>query len=187
MPAMRIEPLTPPYSETVASYFDRIMPPGIPPLVLFRTLGVNERVLSRVMVGGLLDKGSISLRDRELVIDRTCFRCGSEYEWGVHVAFFGKKAGLSEADIRDLCTDNPEETDFSPREKLLLRLADELHATATVSEDLFRKIAREWSPPQIVELVVLAGLYHMISFATNAFTLPNEAFGVPFHPPLDHG
>ncbi|HEV7760231.1 MAG TPA: hypothetical protein VGO78_14620 [Acidimicrobiales bacterium] len=32
------------------------------------------------------------MRDREIVIDRTCARCGCQYEWGVHVAFFGDRA-----------------------------------------------------------------------------------------------
>src|SRR5689334_10005908 len=103
MPSPRIPPMEPPYSEPVAAALAKIMPPGVPPLLLFRTLAVNERVFSRFMAGGLLDRGSISLRDREIVIDRTCFRCGSEYEWGVHVAFFRERAGLSDADIADTC------------------------------------------------------------------------------------
>ena len=53
-----------------------IMPPGVDPLVLFRTLAVNERVFLRLMAGGLLDRGSITLREREIVIDRTCAPCG---------------------------------------------------------------------------------------------------------------
>ena len=34
---------------------------------------------------------ALSLREREIVIDRVCARCGCAYEWGVHVAAF---AGL---------------------------------------------------------------------------------------------
>lgn len=79
----RIAPLEPPYSPPVQAALDRIMPKGVPPLALFRTIAVNEPVFLRVMAGGLLDRGSISLREREIVIDRTCARCGSEYEWGV--------------------------------------------------------------------------------------------------------
>jgi hypothetical protein len=48
-----------------------------------------------VMAGGLLDRGSIGLRDRAIVIDRACARCGSEYEWGVHVALFAARVGLT--------------------------------------------------------------------------------------------
>jgi hypothetical protein len=94
----RITPVEPPFSEPVRAALDRIMPEGVPPLTLFRALAVNERVFLRTMAGGLLDRGSITLRDREIVILRTCARLGSEYEWGVHVSFFGGKAKLSAAD-----------------------------------------------------------------------------------------
>ena len=80
MSTPRIAPLEPPYPEPVQAALDRIKPKGVPPLALFRTLARNERVFLRLMAGGLLDRGSISLREREIVIDRTCARCGSEYE-----------------------------------------------------------------------------------------------------------
>src|SRR5216683_5978266 len=99
----RIAPLEPPYSPPVQAAVDRIMPKGVPPLALFRTLAVNERVFLRVMAGGLLDRGSISLREREIVIDRTCARCGSEYEWGVHVAFFAERVGLTPERVAATC------------------------------------------------------------------------------------
>jgi alkylhydroperoxidase family enzyme len=176
----RIVPAEPPYSDAVAAAFARVMPEGVPPLVLFRALAVNERVFLRVMAGGLLDRGSLSLRDREIVIDRTCFRCGSEYEWGVHVAFFGPRAKLTDAEIRDLCAADPDATSFGARERLLLRMCDELHATSTVSEALWSALRAEWSDEQLVELVVLAGQYHAIAYATNALRLPLEPFGARF-------
>jgi alkylhydroperoxidase family enzyme len=183
MTGARVAPMEPPYSEAVTAALARIMPEGVPPLVLFRTLAGNERVFSRLMAGGLLDKGSVSLRERELVIDRTCWRCGSEYEWGVHVAFFGERVRLTPEEVRGLCTDDPEATPFSPRERLLLRLCDELHASATVSDALWTELAREWTPPQLLELLVLAGYYHAISFLTNALRLPLESFGARFPSP----
>jgi len=176
----RIRPIDPPHTTAVAEAFARVMPDGQPPLLLFRALAANERVFLRVMAGGLLDRGSLTLRDRELVIDRTCFRCGSEYEWGVHVALFGARAKLTADEIRDLCAGDPDATAFSARDRLLLKLCDELHATATVGDALWAALAAEWSAEQLVELVVLAGLYHMISFATNAFRVPLEAFAARF-------
>jgi alkylhydroperoxidase family enzyme len=176
----RVPPVEAPYSETTAAWFGRIMPAGVEPLVLFRTLAVNERVFGRVMAGGLLDRGSITMREREIVIDRTTWRCGSEYEWGVHVAFFGARVGFGEDEVRGLCTDDPDATSFAPREKLLLRLCDELHRSATVEDGLWAELAREFTNEQLIELVVLAGLYHVISFATNAFGLAPEPFGARF-------
>ena len=181
--APRMAAAEPPYSEVAASWFQRIMPDGVDPLLLFRTLAVNERVFGRVMAGGLLDRGTITMREREIVIGRTTWRCRSEYEWGVHVAFFAARVGFGEEEIEGLCTENPSSTVFSLREKLLLRLCDELHATATVSEELWRDLVIEYGPEQLVELVVLAGLYHMISFATNAFAIPLEPFAARFPAP----
>ena len=180
MTSPRIQPTEPPYSAAVTAALARVMPPGVPPLTLFRALAVNERVFLRVMAGGLLDRGSLTLRERELVIDRTCFRCGSEYEWGVHVTFFGARVGLTADETRDLCAEDPRTTVFAPRERLLLQLCDELHATANVSDALWTALAKEWSPEQLVELVVLAGYYHLIAFATNALRLPLEPSGARF-------
>jgi len=180
MEAPRIAPAEPPYTEVAQQWLSRIMPEGVEPLLLFRTLAVNDRVFGRVMAGGLLDRGSITMREREIVVDRTTWRCRSEYEWGVHVAFFATRVGLGDGEIEGICSDDPDTTVFAPREKLLLRLCDELHATATVGEALWRELASEYSPEQLIELVVLAGLYHVISFATNAFALPLEPFGARF-------
>src|SRR5215470_20101774 len=94
----RIAPREPPFPPAVQARLDAVMQ-GAPPLVLFTTLARNPRVFERFMAGGLLDKGSITLREREIVIDRTTARCGSEYEWGVHVVFFAEAAGLSPAAI----------------------------------------------------------------------------------------
>ncbi len=84
----RIASARPPYSAEIQAAFDRIMPPGVSPLVLFTTLARDARLYERFRGGGLLDKGHLTLRQREVVIDRITALCGSEYEWGVHVAFF---------------------------------------------------------------------------------------------------
>ena len=89
---------------------------------------------------------------------------------------------LTADETRDLCADDASATVFAPKERLILRLCDELHATANVSDELWTALAREWSPEQLVELVVLAGHYHAISFATNAFRLPLEPLGARFPP-----
>lgn len=180
MALARVAALEPPYSEPVQAALDRIMPPGVPPLALFRTLAVNERVFLRLMAGALLDRGAVTLRDREIVIDRTCARCGSEYEWGVHVAFFAQRASLSADEIAATCAPGPEACAFSPRERLLLRLVDELHDGAQVSDDLWRALRAEWTDAQLIELIALAGFYHLISFVTNALRIPLEPHGARF-------
>src|SRR3954468_3092512 len=95
----RITSAEPPYEPQIAAALERIMPPGIEPLVLFRTMARSPRVFTKMFAGGLLDKGPLSLRQREIVIDRTTARLGAEYEWGVHIALFAAKVGLGETEI----------------------------------------------------------------------------------------
>ena len=90
----RVEPVVPPYPPELQAIFDRVMPPGVPPLSLFTTLARVPRVYERFRAGSLLDRGPLSLRHREIVIDRTCARCGCAYEWGVHVAFFAQRVAV---------------------------------------------------------------------------------------------
>lgn len=95
----RIEPAMRPYEDDMEKTLEKLMPPGVEPLVLFRTLARNPRVFRRFMAGGLLDKGTISMRERELAIDRACARCGGEYEWGVHIALFAERVGFGADEI----------------------------------------------------------------------------------------
>jgi alkylhydroperoxidase family enzyme len=180
MTSARIAPLEPPYSPPVQAALDRVMPAGVPPLALFRALAVNERVFLRVMAGGLLDRGTIGLREREIVIDRTCARCGSEYEWGVHVAFFGERVGFTPEQVAATCGREPEADAFPARERLLIRLVDALHDEAQVGDALWTALREEWTEAQLIELVALAGFYHLISFVTNALRIPPEPFGARF-------
>src|SRR5579863_1270042 len=95
----RIAPLEPPYEAEIQTQFDRIMR-GAPPLMLFRVMASNPRAWEKFRAGSLLDRGPLSLRDREIVIDRTCALNGCEYEWGVHVATFAEAAHLTGEQVR---------------------------------------------------------------------------------------
>ena len=156
------------------------MPPGLPPLALFTTLARNPRVFQRFMAGGLLDKGSITLREREIVIDRTTARCGSEYEWGVHVSMFANLAGLSDAQV-DATKNGPAgDTVWSRRESLLVSLVDALHDESQIGDTLWRQLKSEFGDEQLIECIVLVGYYHTVSFVTNALCIPPEEYAAKF-------
>ncbi len=176
----RIEPAARPYDDDMEKTLENLMPPGVEALVLFRTLARNPRVFRRFMAGGLLDKGSIPLREREIVIDRTCARCGGEYEWGVHIAFFGEKAGFGPAEIAATVAPGADADCWSLRERLIIRLVDQLHETSTIDAELWRALAAEFSDDQLLEMIVLTGFYHMVSFTVNATKLPMESYAARF-------
>src|SRR5271169_295422 len=92
----RMAPATAPFGEVIQGLLDKTMPPGMAPLSLFTTLARDERLFVKFFSGGLLDRGHLTLRQREIVIDRTTALCRSEYEWGVHVVIFGQRIGLTE-------------------------------------------------------------------------------------------
>lgn len=104
----------------------------------------------------------------------------SRFEVWKHVAFFAERAKLTEGEIASTLAADPAATAFAPRERLLLRLVDELHDTARVSDGLWQALRAEWSEPQLIELIALAGLYHMVSFVTNALRVPLESYAARF-------
>jgi hypothetical protein len=138
MSTPRIQALNPPYADSVQQELNRIMPPGIPPLKLFRAVGRDPRVLSGMIAGGLLDKGSISVRAREIMILRTCALCGAEYEWGIHVAAFGAKAGFTPTEVAATVREDAQA--WAAQDALLIRLADVLPATSSVDDTLWAEL-----------------------------------------------
>ena len=176
----RLAPLEPPYAPELAAELAAIMPAGLEPIRLFRTLAHNPRVLRKVRLGGLLDRGALDRRDRELVILRTTARCGCAYEWGVHVAFFAERVGIAAEAVRATARGGADDPAFGPRERALIRLADELHETAQLSDAAYQELAAHFAPDQIVEILALAGFYHAIAFLANALRVEPEPFAPGF-------
>lgn len=172
--SQRIETVDPPYDEDVEADFEALMPEGMEPLKLFRTVAHNPRVLHRMRLGGLLDEGAIEPRERELLILRTTANCGCEYEWGVHVTGFSAAVGLSEEQVAATVHGDQDDPAWSETDALLIQLADELHETARISDDLWTNLETYWDSDQLIELVMLIGLYHAVSFTANAFEVEPE-------------
>jgi 4-carboxymuconolactone decarboxylase len=81
-PPPRIAPLEPPYPPDTEAALLKWMPPGSPlePLLLFRTLMVNDELASRMRplgAGILGSKARIPALLREVMIHRTCALTGA--------------------------------------------------------------------------------------------------------------
>jgi alkylhydroperoxidase family enzyme len=174
----RVEPVRPPYPPDVAERLEAMMPPGEPPILLFRTFVRNLPMTTAMSGWGgyeLSKRLSLSMREREIVIDRTCARCGCEYEWGVHVAFFAGRAGLSDAQVTSLTHGGAGDPCWTgARDRLLIEAADALHDCADIGDDLWRSLAQHFSEQQLLDLLMLAGWYHAISFTANAARVARE-------------
>ena len=176
----RVTPVPPPYQPELQNALHAIMPPGVPPLALFTTLARVPRIWDRFRAGSLLDRGPVSRRHREIVINRTCARCGCAYEWGVHVAFFAQRVGLTPEQLRATVHGGGDDATWSDDERLLVRMVDELHDSASLSEEVWDDLSATFSVEQILELIALVGFYHTVSFLANGLRLPLEPYGVPF-------
>lgn len=173
----RIEPLKPPYDPEVAAQLESMMPQGVPPIGLFRTFARNLPMAKAMGPWGgyeLSRRLSLSMRQRELVIDRVTARCGCEYEWGVHLAFFADRVDLTEDQTRSITHGGPRDPCWPRDEALLLRAVDELHEHADLSDDTARELASILDAEQRLDLFMLAGWYHAISYAANAARVPLE-------------
>jgi alkylhydroperoxidase family enzyme len=176
----RIAPAEAPYLPKIAAELARIMPKGVEPLVLFRTLARNPRVFEKMFAGGLLDKGALSLRQREIVIDRTTARLGCEYEWGVHIAFFAAKVGFGPEQVAATVTGLAGAVCWTEDEQALLALVDDLVDRRTVGEVTWATLGRHFDEAQILEAIALIGYYHTISFLCRGLELPLESYGARF-------
>jgi alkylhydroperoxidase family enzyme len=176
---VRVAPLEAPFEPLVEEQLRSMMPVGVPPIALFRMFARKPDMTAAMQTWGghLLGRTlSVDLRAREIVIDRTCARCGCEYEWGVHVAFFAARAGLSEAQVASLTTGGPDDPCWeSARDSLLVRLVDQLHEHSDIDDELWASLAAAgFDEDQLMELLLLCGWYHAISFVARSARVPLE-------------
>lgn len=176
----RIALLEPPYTPGVQASFDLIMPPGAAPLVLFRAIASGERAWRKFRAASLLDRGPLSLREREIVIDRTCALNGCEYEWGVHVTAFAQAARLSGPEVDATVLGAADAACWSPAEQALIAAVDALHHRARLDDAEFATLATHYDRDQILEIILLAGFYRTVAYMVGALDLPLEETAARF-------
>ena len=183
----RIAPLQPPYEPEIEAMLQKWMSaaPEREPLKLFRTLALHRELAPRMgSLGALLRDGQrVDAREREIVIHRTTARCGAEYEWGVHAVAYGRPLGLTEAQLAATVHGAADDPAWSEREALLVRLADELHDAAEVTDELWSELELHWSNEQLLELIVIAGWYRLISQILTVARIELEPWAARFPTP----
>jgi alkylhydroperoxidase family enzyme len=180
----RIPPLEAPHPPETQAVLEQMTPAGVAPIALFRTFAHNLP-MTRAMRGWgsyeLSRELSLSLRDREIVIDRTCARCRCEYELGVHVALFAARAELDEQQVTSLVSGGADDRCWpSDHERTLIRAVDALHDTADIGDELWAQLTGHFTAEQVLELTMLCGWYHAISFTALAVRVPLEDFAPRF-------
>lgn len=185
----RIPHLEAPYDAQVDQALAMMMPMDrdVEPLRLFRTivrdmpLGMAMGTIGRFMLSGRKHGGAaFDLRTREIVIDRVTARCGCEYEWGVHVTAYADKAGLHQDQVYSIVHGTGRDPCWSPRDAAVLDMVDELHDTGRVSDPTWNTLVGHFDEAQLLELLVLTGWYHAISFLANGARTEREPWAARF-------
>lgn len=147
-------------------------------LNIFAALGNHPDLLRRwlVFAAHVLSKSTLDPRDRELLILRTGWNCGSPYEWGQHV-LIARQCGITDDEI-DAVRSGASAPSWSPGDALLLRAADELHEQHGLSDATWEALAAHHSPEQCLDLVATVGQYHLVAMFLNTLRVPLDP-GVP--------
>ncbi|HVT19970.1 MAG TPA: carboxymuconolactone decarboxylase family protein [Mycobacteriales bacterium] len=145
-----------------------------PTLNIFRTLDHNHELFKAFLALGshLLGGDLLPQREREIVILRTGWRCGSEYEFGQHTVM-GRAAGVTDDEIARLADAGTGEWDDG--DGALVAMVDEICADNAVHDDTWSALAARWNDAQLLELLVLTGYYRLVSGLLNSAGVALEA------------
>lgn len=149
--------------------FERPQVSPVPSPNVLRLLANNPELLKRfaVFASSFASNSSLSLRERELLVLRTAWRAGCEYEFAQHRAR-AESAGITPAELRRLCS---EEAGWPPQEEALLATVDELHASGAVSDATWDRLRTAYDDAQLIELLLLPGFYNMLGGLLNTTRL----------------
>lgn len=164
--ATRIEPLPPDDATAQKSTVGSDRNSGRP-LNIFLTLAKNPPLFDVFTRFGshLLFKGEVPAREREIVILRVGWRSQSEYEFGQHTVI-GKQAGLTDDEVTRLA--RADLAGWNDDDAALVRLADDLCTHNVVTDDTWTDVSKRWSEAQLLELLMLAGYYRLVSGVLNS-------------------
>lgn len=170
----RITPLTEPFDADTEATLALLGPP----IQLFRVFARRPDLAHGVAGWGryyLSRQSALTVRQRELVIDRTTARCRADYEFGVHVAYFAGKSELTTQQTASLAGGEPDDpcwTDSTDR--AVLHAVDALCGTGDMDDPTWNTLVAAVGEDAALELVLVCGWYHAISFAVRVLRLPLE-------------
>jgi len=177
----RIDPLQKPFPPEFDARM-KVLMRGADPLVLFTTLARHDRAWAKFGGGSLLDRESpLSMREREIVIDRTTAKCGCEYEWGVHVAGFAPHVGLTDTQVRATVLGDAADPAWNDdSERTLISTVDALLDRRKLTDAEWATLRRHFDEAKALEIIQLVAFYHGVALICGALDLPLEANAARF-------
>lgn len=172
----RVAPASPrelrPLARIVAEVAGRVTDSGPPNI--FTTLGRHPRLFRAWLrySGHLMPFGQLPRRDTELVILRVAWRCRSAYEWHQHVPI-ALRVGLSPDEVAGVADSRPA-AGFTPRQRTLLAVSDELLAGREVTDATWSAVQTTLRDREAIELCLLIGHYQGLASAIGGLGIQIE-------------
>lgn len=169
------------WDEQARALIDGLRKAGNPVINIIKTLANYSKLYNRWRVFGnhVLFKSSLPARDREILILRIGWLCGSEYEWGQHVVI-GKQSGLNDEEIKRI-TDGANALGWDPFEATLIRAVDELYLDAFISDATWNALTERYNTHQLMDVIFTIGHYNLVSWVLNTLGVQKEK-GLPGFP-----
>jgi 4-carboxymuconolactone decarboxylase len=167
---MRFPLAMPPYDEKVQQTMDKVDLGPLSPQNFLRVLAHQPRLMGNVVAlgGSLMYKGALCERQREIAIFRVAVRTRCDYEWAMHRALFAERCAITDEQLQALQNEPPIQPCWTVQEQLLIAAVDELHERSTITESTWASMGAHWSPPELLEIIILIGHYHLVAFFMNA-------------------
>jgi 4-carboxymuconolactone decarboxylase len=158
-------------------------------LNVFLTLARHPGLLRRYQpfLGKLLFGGKLPGRDREILILRIAWLCGSDYEWTQHVAF-ALREGLTNEEIARVA-DGAGAAGWSHFDRTLINAVDELWTSAKLSQGVWDDLRAEYDEMQLIEVPLVVGHYQMVAYFLGAAQVqlePDTPSALPPRPAPSH-
>jgi uncharacterized peroxidase-related enzyme len=139
---------------------------------MFRTVAYRPEIL-RTMIAhfrAVMETGSVGIKLKELVAIRTSQINHCDYCVASH-SYIAQRFGWTEEQLDDLANFRTR-TDFNPREKAALELAErESVFSENVDDELWNRLREHFDEGEIIELAAAIGLFNYFTRFNNALRL----------------
>jgi alkylhydroperoxidase family enzyme len=147
---------------------------GNGPPNIFTTLGRHPRLFRAWLrySAHLMPFGRLPRRDTELVILEVAWQSSSAYEWHQHVPI-ALRVGLTHDEIASVAGERATD-DLTPRQHMLLAVADELLTRRAISDATWSAVQATLSEREAIELCLLVGHYQGLASAVGGLGIQVE-------------
>ncbi len=148
---------------------------GKKPLNILGTIAHHPKLLKAFMpwATALGATTVLSPKDLEILALRTIWHADSDYELGHHTDF-GRAAGLTEKQMRSLRRTEPKKSQWTRKERLLIKAADELMMGTKLKRKTVEKLLSQYSKKELIEIIWIVNQYNSLSKFANSLNVQLE-------------